>query len=249
MKKTARKFLLVIFSLIFPSPGGKGVILMYHSICWDNLFFTVTPEVFEKQMKHVYHSNFKVVPLEEICLNVKRGESVRGKISITFDDGYKDFFSNALPILKKYNISATVFIITDKIGCKKFMTKEELILLSKEPLISLMPHTHTHPSLDVVPLQEALQEIEQSRIILEEITKKQANIFAYPKGRSTKDIENALKKTEKWIGAVSVRAGHVSSDDDRFTLKRVPVDSAVSSNLFKALLTGGLEVYEKIKNI
>jgi peptidoglycan/xylan/chitin deacetylase (PgdA/CDA1 family) len=66
---------------------------------------------FEKQIVH-FARNYKVISLDEIVERVKNRDSLRGCVAITFDDGFKDNYENAYPILKKYNVPATIFLTT-----------------------------------------------------------------------------------------------------------------------------------------
>jgi len=91
-------------------------IIPYHMVVdKPNGFY---PEIsihdFEKQVAHL-SKNYNVISLDEIVERVARRESLRGCVAITFDDGFRDNYENAYPILKKYNIPATIFLITGDI--------------------------------------------------------------------------------------------------------------------------------------
>jgi peptidoglycan/xylan/chitin deacetylase (PgdA/CDA1 family) len=70
---------------------------------------------FEKQMRHIAN-NYNVMSLDEIVQRVSKKESIRGCVAITFDDGFRDNYDNAYPILKKYDLPATIFLTTGYIG-------------------------------------------------------------------------------------------------------------------------------------
>ena len=88
----------------------KIPILLYHSINDDNSSMSLKINIFENQMKYLRKNGYKTVTFDEI------NKSAKKQIIITFDDGYKDVFINALPILKKYNFKATCFFVTNLIG-------------------------------------------------------------------------------------------------------------------------------------
>ena len=103
----------------------KKLILLYHrinnSICdYNNI--TVTPEVFEKHIKYLV-KKYRIVSLEQL---MKEDGNVP-VVAITFDDGYQDFYLNAYPILKKYNIPATVFLTTDLINMNQELWTSQII--------------------------------------------------------------------------------------------------------------------------
>lgn len=95
-----------------------GLILMYHRIAverqdpWD---LCVSPANFSEQLD-VLARTAEVVPLREFTQRLKSARSKRPTVAITFDDGYVDNFAAALPLLKKFNAPATIFIATDWIG-------------------------------------------------------------------------------------------------------------------------------------
>ena len=88
---------------------------------------------FEKQIAHLA-KNYKIVTLDEIVDRVRNRDSIRGRVAITFDDGFKDNYENAYPILKKYNIPATIFLITGYVenGIAPWFIKLRYIFMKTE---------------------------------------------------------------------------------------------------------------------
>ena len=86
-------------------------VLMYHSISSDNNIISVSVTNFKKQMKLMSLLGYKGYSLNKI-----NSKTAKKKIIITFDDGYENIFTEAMPILKKFNFSATCFIVNKKIG-------------------------------------------------------------------------------------------------------------------------------------
>ena len=87
-------------------------VLMYHSVSDSEALFAVSVQEFEKQMRYIHDRNLATIYSSEIVL----AKSTKDTVCVTFDDGYSDVYTNALPILKKYGIKATVFLITDQLG-------------------------------------------------------------------------------------------------------------------------------------
>lgn len=94
-------------------------ILIYHRVSprRDNRpLEPLSPQSFERQMKY-FSQNFEILPLEKLAkLIVKGGPLPEKAVVMTFDDGYKDNYHYAYPVLKKYNIPATIFLTTGHIG-------------------------------------------------------------------------------------------------------------------------------------
>ena len=98
---------------------SQVAILIYHSICpkKDNwILGPLSPESFETQMKY-FTQNYEILSLDKLVQYANSGKSFPKKaVVITFDDGYKDNYLYAYPILKKYKIPATIFLTTGYIG-------------------------------------------------------------------------------------------------------------------------------------
>lgn len=98
---------------------SRIVILMYHKIgpnkyAW--LYPSTTISDFEKQMRYLSRT-FKILPLNKLAEQILKGRPLSKKVAVvTFDDGYRDNYRYAFPILKKYKIPATVFLITGHIN-------------------------------------------------------------------------------------------------------------------------------------
>lgn len=98
---------------------SSAVILVYHRVgpqedTWSSL--PVSPLDFERQIRYLYQA-YEVLPLDKLVQYIQEGKTLPPKAAvITFDDGYKDNYSYAYPILKKYNVPATIFLATGHIG-------------------------------------------------------------------------------------------------------------------------------------
>lgn len=99
---------------------NRFYIIPYHMIVdKPNGFYPETStRDFEKQIVHLV-KNYKVISLDEMVARVKRRDSLRRCVAITFDDGFRDNYENAYPILRKYNVPATIFLTTGYIDSRK----------------------------------------------------------------------------------------------------------------------------------
>jgi peptidoglycan/xylan/chitin deacetylase (PgdA/CDA1 family) len=92
--------------------GSKHGILCYHRVGTQGtpLFSKLQPRVFAAQMKYI-RAHYRVVPLGQMCREIKNNDIVEPSLAVTFDDGYRDLYTHALPTLKQYQIPATVYLI------------------------------------------------------------------------------------------------------------------------------------------
>ena len=134
------------------------VIIMYHSVGEEGMALdgyeaklNVSPAAFAKQMKFLHERNYNVIPLAEFIERIKTDEDIPPMtLTITFDDGLKNNFLHAYPVLKKYNFPATIFIATDFVGKENFLTPGDIKIM-QENNISIGSHTVSHkwlPALD-----------------------------------------------------------------------------------------------------
>lgn len=223
----------------------KFTILMYHLVNPSHQWST-KPNEFEEQIKFLT-SNYQVSPLKDF-FNFNKDS-----IAITFDDGYEDNFYYALPILKKYNCPATFFICTGFVTKEVDITKngkgvyrgfkplslEQIKEMQKEGM-DFGSHTHTHPILSKIPLEEAKKEIHKSKAILEDILGDKINLFAYPLGQLktfNKNIISILEK-EGFQLACSTIWGSNKKDTNPFVLHRIRIDSEDTFEDFKSKIEG-----------
>lgn len=219
MKKLIKE---IIYSFILLFRPRREVVLLYHSVADNNKYSTVKTAEFERQMKYLYENNLK--PL------------------ITFDDGLYNFYINAYPILRKYSLSATVFVSTNTIGrVMSYSDGLELPVLDENQIkematsgfIQFGSHCHNHTRLTELTDQETGNELKISKDILEKLLNKEVKTFAYPKGAVD-------ERTKRLVGvyydfAYTIEPGYVTSETDPLLIYRNQIDSSVSLSQFKCI--------------
>ncbi|MGB2580551.1 MAG: polysaccharide deacetylase family protein [Minisyncoccia bacterium] len=237
---------------------GEGAsILMYHSVDANNAFFSVTKEAFEKQMEYLVSRKVTILKLSELVRRMQSGESIVGCVCITFDDGYKDNYINAFPILKKYNIPATIFLTTGSIGGSlvlksgislPILSLVEIMEMRDSGLVEFSPHSVTHIKYNQDNFEKCTNEAIASKEQLEQLLGEPSTVYAYPSGRFDAHFVEVIKN-EGYTAAVTVKEGIVYGGDDLFALKRNPVDSLTGMTQFKGKISRGVELYIWTKNI
>lgn len=166
-----------------------------------------TPEVFDAQMAYLKENGYHVVTFTDLETYFKDAKPLLSKpVILSFDDGWKDQFKYAFPILKKYGYRATFFVFTNSIDQKSFFSLEQLREMLAAGMI-IGSHTRTHPYLTQIRDRDALwREISDSKRILEEKLGVEVTQFAYPFGAYTDEIVAMTKK-----------AGYHSARGDFFT--------------------------------
>ncbi|MFA6216864.1 MAG: polysaccharide deacetylase family protein [Candidatus Omnitrophota bacterium] len=225
----------VIFLVNYARHNYVLPILMYHSVKQKvppGNRLTVSSGTFERQMEFLKRNRYAVVPLEEAVRLVKDKQAPPARtVAITFDDGYGDNYTEAFPILKKYNLLATIFIIVNEIGQPGMLTWEQIHIMQDSGLISFGSHTLNHPYLVKIDSLEALKsELFDSKKIMEKELSRPVNTFCYPSGRFNQKVRQVVVDAG-YTAAVASNPGKNFPSDDIFALKRLRI-SENSSNLF-----------------
>jgi len=230
---------IVALLLLVSFVRGKYVvpILMYHYIIEGtskDYRLAVSPAELERQMRFLRNNHYNIVTLETVADLIRDKKKIPAKtIAITFDDGQKDNYEYAFPILKKYDIPATMFIIIDEVGRRQGdkLSWDEIKTMRDSGLITFGSHTLTHPLLtNIAQEAELKRQIFDSKKILEAKLGRRVNTFCYPEGRFNSRTRELVIEAGYKLGAAT-SPGHRFPNDDVFVLKRIRVSSN-SYNLF-----------------
>jgi peptidoglycan/xylan/chitin deacetylase (PgdA/CDA1 family) len=257
------------FRRISASPAALRIpILMYHSIAEPAAdsrhpyFGTVTsPAVFEQQMRYLHDNGFQTLSPAEVFAN---GETsirlVRKPVIITFDDGFRDFYTHAQPILAKFGFTAIVYLPTayiqkatatfKGIDC---LTWNEVRELSRAGVL-FGSHTVTHPILKEVAHDQLEAELRDSKATIENELGFAIDSFAYPYAFPQHDREFVQRLRGVLIEAgyqngVSTVIGSTHGIEDRFSLKRLPANSWDDPSLFAAKLNGDYDWLGNVQSL
>lgn len=171
-------------------PKRKGfVALMYHHVGIlddpqaEQFPFTMRPDMLERQILFLKANGYTPISLEELTTACRAGKSsIQKPVMLTFDDGYLDNYQNLFPLLKKYNVPAVIFLITDRVGQPGFMSWEQINEMQDSGLVSFGSHTLSHRRLRSLTDEEIVREITESKRVLEEKLGRPVTAFCYPFG-------------------------------------------------------------------
>ena len=234
-----------------PLPKDRAAILMYHSIATTEHFFSVSLKDFEWQMNHLSEEHMPVISLKDLVVRLTSKKELGGSIAVTFDDGYRNNFTDAFPILKRHNFPATIFVATEKIGSSDArgfarLTPEDMREMGASGLIDIEPHTHTHPHLSRASHEVQRKEIVESKRIVEGIVQKKCTLFAYPYGDFSEETVDIVTE-EAFDAAVSVIEGTVHKGSNLYHLPRNSIDHSTTFSQFCGKISTAVDRYEAIK--
>lgn len=198
---------------------------------------------------------YNVVSLAELIDMIERGSIPKKTVVLTFDDGFRDFYFNALPVLKEHNFKATMFLSTGFIGKKResrtgdwlqVLNWSEIKAIHQTGLVDFQPHTMTHLKLDKVPASKAKEEILGSKMTVESELGKKCRLFAYPYGNCNKEVIKILKDNGFKTG-LTVEQGLVSKKDNLFQLKRNTITSLTGFQQFNGKICCSIDIFNSLK--
>lgn len=213
----------------------------------------VKPTVFDKQMAYLSKKGYSTG-----ILNKKSLEKELKKVYITFDDGYYDNYDKAFPILNKYNLKATFFLTVGLIEEKTYMPIDlndmriqnrlmdwpEIREMAKGGM-QLGAHTLNHNWLtnEGINLEE---EIEDSKIFIEEKTGYPVTVFAYPAGMYNDKVLEVVKEFYECAVITSRGIDFPSTNKDPYLIERETISSKDSMFMFKLKVSGVHRFLRKI---
>ncbi len=185
---------------------------------------------FKSQMWFLHFFRYHIISIEDLVsiIEGKKKIPLRGVV-LTFDDGYCNFYSNAYPVLKKYNYPAVVYVISSLIGKRvcwfeqgrdtpPLMDLHQLQSLSLKG-IEIGSHGKTHVKLGEVQPQKAWEEIFDSKKRLEKLLNISIDHFCYPYGNFTQKTKEMVRKAG-YKSAVTCIRGGVRVGGDLFEIPR-----------------------------
>jgi peptidoglycan/xylan/chitin deacetylase (PgdA/CDA1 family) len=215
-----------------------AIVVAFHRVQPDDGrdSLTMPVEEFQNYCKY-FKDHFDVVGLPDIVRRIRGGRSLSRALAVTFDDGYRDNFEFAAPVLDRLGLPATFFVVTDWIGTKTvawwdreqrkpqpWMTWNHVRALHAHGF-DIGAHTRTHVDLGAVPEQQARDEVMGSRFRLEEELATSVQSFAYPYGRR-ENISRGVRRVVREAGftcCCSSYGGMNRHGTDPFQLMRIPV--------------------------
>jgi len=181
---------------------------------------SINPYTFEQQLKDLSDSKYETYYVNEIpdIIDGKIKPSPKSVV-LTFDDGYEDFYTDAFPLLKKYKIKSTIYIVYDFIGTRGFMNKAELTEIKKSDMVEIASHSVDHINLARLPLDRAKYQIFESKRLLEKLFEIQIKTYAYPYGGFNQKVVDYVRQAG-YTAAVTVNPGLNYSKDNLYFLPR-----------------------------
>jgi peptidoglycan/xylan/chitin deacetylase (PgdA/CDA1 family) len=214
----------------------------------------VVPARFEEQLAWLRSRHFVGLRLKQVAEALSSGTPLPARwVAITFDDGWRDNWTAAWPLLERYGFPATIFVTTGRLregvpanAPDDMMSADEVIELARRG-VEIGSHTRTHAKLTRLPDDEARSEIAGSRSDLAAILGAPPLTFAYPYGGFSPRVE-AMVRDAGYIAAASTIRDNRIRADQLFHLPRVMVMGSTTVARFAYMFTWWYHAVHTWKN-
>lgn len=212
-----------VFGVTAAFPPEGVLILEYHKVNdWSEDSYTVKPEDFAAQMDELRAQGYETISILDF-LRAKKGKQTLPEkaVIVTLDDGYKDNYTDMLPIMESRGMKATVFMVTNDIGLPGYLTWDMLRDMQNRG-IEIGSHTANHLPLTEMSPVDAREEVQLSKTLLEWNGIKTIFGLSYPNGKY-KDFMPQMLKESEYLAAVTGDAGLNTFETNPYLLHRINI--------------------------
>ncbi len=196
--------------------------LMYHRFEENKYPSTnIKIDIFQKHLNIIKENNFSFLNPKNFELEFNEISSTK-KILLTIDDAFSSFYLNAWPILKKNKIPFILFVSTEAVGKKGYMSWNEIKEISKEDFVFIGNHSHSHEYLVKYKFEEFKKDIIKSIKIFEKNLGYNSKFFSYPFGEYSYKQKEYISKNFDY--AFGQHSGVIDLNKDKFELPRFPIN-------------------------
>jgi peptidoglycan/xylan/chitin deacetylase (PgdA/CDA1 family) len=235
MFKVSLFFCLLVFSgltgAVTTAVAGQVNLFIYHRFGETRYPSTnISVDLFESHLKHLKQSGIVVTSLSDVVSRIKTGQKLPAKAAVlTVDDGFNSFLSDGMPLLRQYGFPVTLFVNTDSVGSRGYLSWIELRALVKEGVV-IGNHSATHDYLIEQNPDETIEDWRER--VKADITRAQAaflkelnlipTLFAYPYGEFSGELIDIVQKLG-FEAAIAQQSGVVDDTSDLFAIPRFPM--------------------------
>jgi peptidoglycan/xylan/chitin deacetylase (PgdA/CDA1 family) len=238
------------------APASHVRVLYYHSISETPIRSSVSPRAFAGQIEYLVERGYELLSLSDAIARLRSGYARAVPTAvITLDDGFQDNYENALPVLTRYSVPATVFLTVAYIGTDRLPTLTRTDFMP-HPLdwdevkemgmrgVEFGSHTLTHPMLSSVPTDVARREIAESKRALEDRLGSPVGLFCYPRGDFNDDVKRMVREAG-YQAACSTLPGVNDRRTDVFELRRTYISRRDSIDEFGKKMAGAYDLLQR----
>jgi peptidoglycan/xylan/chitin deacetylase (PgdA/CDA1 family) len=241
-----------LFGLVYQTGrfwrDGGITILSYHSIDEHGTPLSVSPRLFAEQMRVLAGEGCVTLTMDDVAGHMASGTKFPPRaVAITFDDGFANLYTHALPALKRHELKATVYVITGMVGKVTRWTDGSMLLPSlpilnwtqlaelRDAGIEIGAHSITHGFMTRYPDPQLHNELGAPKAELEQRLGQAVGAFAYPQGDYDARVVRAVKQAG-YLTAVTVDQGRAVVDGDPLRLPRLLMSNNTTPATMRAFV-------------
>lgn len=239
------KLCLLPFGAVTRERGSGAVVLCYHRVgAGTGSQVDLPVELFAWQMAFL-RRRYSLISLDELVSMVQeRRVPISDVAAITFDDGYEDVYTHAFPVLRRFDIPATVYLATAYIGGRKtfpflgphgsgpMLSWGQITEMHRSGLVAVGAHTHHHTDLSTLSADHIAEEIELSNASIASEVGHLPRHFAYPWGKTSADARSIIGSVYRTAAIGGTRKNRWDATD-LMRLYRVPVQRSDGRAFFR----------------
>lgn len=228
----------------FPPAFVPPPILMYHRIDRDHPAdavgreLTLSPTAFAAQLAYLKRSGIAGISMHQLLVRLETGAPLDHVVVLTFDDGYADQYTYALPLLRRFGDSATFFVITGTLGTPRHLTWTELARMRADGE-DVAAHGVEHDDLSSMSRAQQAAQIDRSVRRLRRRLRVPADSYAYPSGRFDRTTLRLVRAAGIAL-AVTTDPAYVIAPENRFELVRIRVRNGWTAPQFAGAIESAL---------
>ena len=250
--------LLVFISWLTMTPAPQGVLVLeYHHVSDDvedeGWAYTVPVADFKEQLDYLQAQGYTTISMQDFVRAKKGKQELPDKpLILTFDDGYEDNYTTLLPLLEERGMKATVYMVTNSIGRKGYLSWNQLRDMQNRG-IELGSHTANHQPLTSLERDKQAEEMKLSKLLMEWNGLKTIFTFSYPNGAYDEGMPELLKENE-YLTAVTGDGGLNTFKTNPYLLQRTNIPhprlglTEFKLRLFKGEVMTRLGIHQHIIN-
>ena len=200
-------------------PSGRQVpVLMYHAVSdqtWGLEGLFLSPSDMEAQLKYLTENGYDPIFFSDL----PHLDQYRKPVILTFDDGYIGTYTELFPLLKEFNMKATVFVVTTSLGTEHDINNEQAKEMSDSGFVEIQSHTVNHNELAKLGAEEQENELRQSQLDIAQVTGKIPYVLSYPAGSYNNTTIELAKKYYDF--AIIANGGKWTTDGNYYTIPRL----------------------------
>ncbi len=216
------------------------LVLMYHSVVphYSGEAYTVSTATVEQNIVDLIEDGYSFA-FEDEFFNCSSQSVI-----LTLDDGFTNNYTEVFPLLKKYNVKASINMVADWVSDPegKYLTREQIQEMESSGLVQFQSHTCSHRSLDQLTKEEIQYEITESKRKLQTILRGEVSVLAYPREDFTEEIARMASEhyglCYGWNGTMKI--------DPEYTLPRIEIMESNSDYAYNILLEHRMQNYHRV---